>query len=458
MEAAAHDLSRLVGEMLPLLRAAAGPTVSVRSDLARGLSATMLDPVGLGLVVVDLVITARDALHDQHDDRLVIVRTRLQRVVHGPSEPLAAGPYAVLEVTCNGVGTGGGLATVQRYAGQLGGLARVTSTPGAGTTVQVFLPLEPRAQALADEAEAQRLAALHRHAILDTGPESGFDALVHEAASLCGAPIALISLVDDDRQWFKARVGLAVSQTPRTEAFCDHAIADPLGMLVVPDTHVDARFSGNPLVLGDPHVRFYAGMALHDAEGHALGALCVLDQVPRELDAAKLADLRALSLRVAGLLRSRVAAVAPARAPVWPSVQRAGEAGRAAPHLPPARVLVVDDEPELRELACTWLESLGYTVALADCAAQALDVLQARDFEVLFTDVVMPGGMDGLELARQAQRKRPGLRVVLTSGYASRLQLVPELPGVLLPKPYRKKDLERAFAGLPPALAAEAHP
>jgi CheY-like chemotaxis protein len=473
MDLAEHDLSALVAGVLPLLRSAVGPAVTIRSDLASGLAATLLDPVGLGAVVLDLVTDARDALQGDDGGPLIVIRTRLEHLGQGRPEQLAAGPYAVLEVagtpvgpcktgpaslfesrlsaSLTGPGAAGGLAAAQRYAGQSGGTVCLAGSPGAGTTVRVYLPVAAGAQARADAAETSRLASLQRHAILDTGSEEDFDTLVREAASLCHAPIALISLVDTHRQWFKAQLGLAVRQTPRAVAFCDHAIVDPLGMLVVSDTHADARFSGNPLVRGEPHVRFYAGMALHDASGMALGTLCVIDHVPRELDAATLAELRALSLRAAGLLRGRV--VAPADMPLHTPASGAG--GHPAQRMP-ARVLVVDDEPDLRELAGTWLESLGYTVAMADSAAKALEQLQTGDFDILFTDVVMPGGMDGLELARQARQQRPGLRVVLTSGYSNRLQTIPELPGILLPKPYRKKDIEKAFAGFQPDPVAEA--
>jgi PAS domain S-box-containing protein len=128
--------------------------------------------------------------------------------------------------------------------------------------------------------EAERLAALDRYGILDTGPEQDFDDLAHLAAELLGVPMAAVSLVTVGRQWFKAEVGLGVRETPVEMSVCAHAILEPEG-LVVPDTTADPRFAANPLVTGAPHLRFYAGALLQTPEGLPLGALCVLDTVPR---------------------------------------------------------------------------------------------------------------------------------------------------------------------------------
>ena len=157
--------------------------------------------------------------------------------------------------------------------------------------------------------EADRLAALEAYAILDTLPEQEYDDITYLAAQICGAPIALVSLIDGERQWFKSRLGLDVSETSRDLAFCAHAILDPEHMLVVRDAQNDARFRNNPLVTGSPDIRFYAGSPLVTSSGAGLGTLCVIDRVPRELSRAQAHALEALSRQVMALLELRRAMV-----------------------------------------------------------------------------------------------------------------------------------------------------
>ncbi|MBA4177480.1 MAG: hypothetical protein C0505_13125 [Leptothrix sp. (in: Bacteria)] len=163
-----------------------------------------------------------------------------------------------------------------------------------------------RAAPAADEsAEAERLATLHRYGVLDTGNLEEIDEIIELAAAVCDVPMALVSLIDRDRQWFKSRAGIDVAESERAIAFCDHTIRQPGAVLVVPDAHADTRFADNPLVTGPPHIRFYAGAPLVTPEGYALGTLAVIDRRPRELSPAQHRALVTLSRQVMSQLELR---------------------------------------------------------------------------------------------------------------------------------------------------------
>lgn len=152
--------------------------------------------------------------------------------------------------------------------------------------------------------EAARLAALRRYRILDTEPERQFDDLTALASYICEAPIALLTLIDSDRQWFKSKVGISLQETSRSIAFCDHTIRQD-DLMIVPDALEDARFATNPTVTSEPYIRFYAGASLVTPDGHALGSLCVVDKVPRTLTPQQEDALRALRNQVIAQLELR---------------------------------------------------------------------------------------------------------------------------------------------------------
>lgn len=141
--------------------------------------------------------------------------------------------------------------------------------------------------------EAERLQALEQLLLLDTPPDERYDRVVRFASEQLDMPVALVSLVDGRRQWFKSRLGLEASETSRDISFCGHAIMSP-ELFVVEDASRDPRFADNPLVTGDLHLRFYAGAPISTPGGHRIGTLCVIDSVPRQLGPVELAVLDAL--------------------------------------------------------------------------------------------------------------------------------------------------------------------
>ncbi len=155
--------------------------------------------------------------------------------------------------------------------------------------------------------ESSRLKALKSLDILDTLPEKEYDQIVTLAARICDVPIALVSLVDSERQWFKARTGIDAESTHRDVAFCAHALLAPDETLVVEDATCDQRFSDNPLVTDEPGIRFYAGVPLCDADGHALGTLCAIDMQPKKFSELQKHSLNILAANVESLLQLRKA-------------------------------------------------------------------------------------------------------------------------------------------------------
>ncbi|MBS1588211.1 MAG: GAF domain-containing sensor histidine kinase [Bacteroidetes bacterium] len=154
---------------------------------------------------------------------------------------------------------------------------------------------------LSDDNEQARLTELYALRILDTLPEADFDYLTEIASQICGPPLSLISFIDGDRQWVKSQKGMVAKEIPRELAICAHTIVSDDGLFIVSDTHKDPRFASNPLVIGEPHIRFYAGVSLITDSGYAVGTLCIIDHKPKELTEAQKSALRALAKQAVSL-------------------------------------------------------------------------------------------------------------------------------------------------------------
>ncbi len=150
--------------------------------------------------------------------------------------------------------------------------------------------------------EHKRLETLKEYEIMDSLPEEEYDNITSLASRICGTPISLITLLDQQRQWFKSATGLDIRETPIEYAFCSYAVQNPSEIMVVPDSRKDARFANNPFVVGEPHIVFYAGMPLVTEEGHALGSLCVLDIQEHTLTPFQLTALKQLAKQVVSFM------------------------------------------------------------------------------------------------------------------------------------------------------------
>jgi CheY-like chemotaxis protein len=289
---------------------------------------------------------------------------------------------------------------------------------------------------MASGAERARLATLRSYAILDTSSESEFDAIVGQAAKIFGATTAAITLVDESRCWFKARLGLDAIQTPRDFSFCGQAFGSS-GTFVVPDALKDARFKNLPLVTGTAGFRFYVGAPLRAPDGNSIGTLCVLDRAPNEPTAGQLARLGELAGEVMALLEARRDAATPA-----PPIS-------VAPDLSDNLVLVADDEESVREFTSAVLKHLGYQVfSVANGADALVRIAELRGrVRLVVTDLSMPV-MGGLDLVRALRRQPHPPAVVVMSGHfdqQNRTALKAEGVVCMLGKPFSMDELQLAL-------------
>jgi CheY-like chemotaxis protein len=302
------------------------------------------------------------------------------------------------------------------------------------------------------------LGALHRYAILDTAPDREFDELVERAATECGYPTAMLSLIDEHRCWFKSATGVlpadrGVREIPRNQTICNFAFRSS-GIIVVPDASADERFKSMPIVDRPGGYRAYVGTPLITPDGHSIGTLCLLDTVPRTPSPSQTDKLRALGTRVMALLESRQRDLAPAPSI---SITATPATGRPIQMAPPTvatgvnrqLVLVVDDEELVRGVTAAMVARLGCETRMAANGQEALDRIASLGgrVDVVITDVNMPV-LDGVRLARTLRNWPDAPAIIAMSGKFTpeiRKELMSEGVTEFVVKPFGVEDMTNAL-------------
>jgi len=283
------------------------------------------------------------------------------------------------------------------------------------------------------DGEKDRLESVTDLRILNTSPEPVFDDLVHLAALICDTPIAVIDFVDEQRVWFKAKIGLQVDEIPREHSFSAHAILQSEA-LIVPDTLSDERFT-NSLLVTEIGIRFYVGIPLIPVNDRAVGTLAAMDRIPHLLTAEQIDALTILARRIVHELELRRTRGVPSQPGLHLAPSRQ----------PSASILLVEDNDNLRNLLQRTLEGAGFSVLSASDGAEALRLCQQHDGAINLTvsDIVMPQ-VNGLQLTERIRATRPEMKFLFITGFAGEFPELRELirnGGDILEKPFLPSEL-----------------
>ena len=283
------------------------------------------------------------------------------------------------------------------------------------------------------ENEGSRLESLYSFRILGTACEQAFDDIAHLAALMCDVPVAVIAFIDEQRVWFKAKVGLELDEIPRDDSFCAHAILRS-DVLIVPDPISDQRFVSSFLVQ-QMGIRFYAGIPLITVENYPIGTLAVMDRVPHLLTAEQIDSLQILARRVMGELETSRITNAPLPHPRLHLV---------APHRRSVTILIVQNEEILRGLLQRALEGYGFSVLPAANGAEALHWSERREgtIEIVVTDIDL-SDISGFELSRRIRATHPETKFLFLTGLGDQIPELREYAADILEKPFLPSELLR---------------
>jgi len=283
------------------------------------------------------------------------------------------------------------------------------------------------------ENEGSRLESLYSFRILGTACEQAFDDIAHLAALMCDVPVAVIAFIDEQRVWFKAKVGLELDEIPRDDSFCAHAILRS-DVLIVPDPISDQRFVSSFLVQ-QMGIRFYAGIPLITVENYPIGTLAVMDRVPHLLTAEQIDSLQILARRVVGQLETSRTTKTPLPHPKLHLV---------APHRRSVTILIVQNEEILRGLLQRALEGYGFSVLPAANGAEALHWSERREgtIEIVVTDIDL-SDISGFELSRRIRATHPETKFLFVTGLGDQIPELREYAADILEKPFLPSELLR---------------
>ena len=283
------------------------------------------------------------------------------------------------------------------------------------------------------ENEGSRLESLHSFRILGTSREQAFDDIAHLAALMCDAPVAVIAFVDEQKVWFKAKIGLEVDEIPRDDSFCAHAILQ-FDVLIFPDPISDERFMSSFLV-EEIGIRFYAGIPLITVDNYPIGTLAVMDRVPHLMTAEQIDSLQILARRIVAELETR-------RSTNAQSPHQRLHLER--PRQRSVTVLIVEDNDNLRNLLQRTLEGVGFSVLPAADGAEALRWSEQHEgtINIVVSDIVMPG-LNGLELSKLIRAARPETKFLFITGFGDQFPELREYGADVLEKPFLSSELLR---------------